>query len=117
MNMLRTSVFGKGMLLFVGILFINLNFILSEVSALKKTEANKDLLKTIVRILTVNGLEEEVEHDAPPVEDGSSFDLFPHAVQSGLLYSFHYLAGHRVDMASGDVCSGIFEDEPRPPKS
>lgn len=116
MEFFRSHTFRKVFTLVVGIVFINLCFILSEVNALKKYRVNKVLVENIEKIISINTLEEESDSASTLVGADQFLDLLHHQHSASLSCTTSDLKNQFNLRHSSHILSLILDVAIQPPE-
>lgn len=70
--MLRNPFLAKPLTILIGVIFLNLSFVLAEVSALDFENHDSALFENLVRLISTSGFEEEKDANGEPTHEISS---------------------------------------------
>ena len=116
MQFLRSNVFRKIFALVVGVVFLNLCFILSEINALKQYRINKKIVENIERIISINGLEEEKDSSSSISWEDEFIDL-DHTRQNPNLSDFYICVTTQfLSDRSEQILPGVVDITIQPPE-
>lgn len=100
----------------VGVVFLNLCFILSEINALKKYHINKKLVENIERIISINGLEEEKDSASSISWEDEFIDLY-HARHNASFSDFYInITAQFASDHSEQILPGVLDITIQPPE-
>jgi hypothetical protein len=113
---IRTHIASRFFTIFIGAVFMNMSFFLSEVRLLK-LDLNRDMAENIVKLISGAGFEEERESGEESMAgEGKVVDMFLSLALAPPLVSGTFLSQSKLHADDGSLSPGCVEITTPPPK-
>ena len=116
MNFIRTHIASRIFTIFVGVVFLNMSFFVSEVRMLK-LDLNRDLAQNIAKLVSGAGFEEEREAgEESSANEGKVVDIFLTLNSSTPLIAGMFIPKNKIHQDGRSLSPGCVEITTPPPK-
>jgi hypothetical protein len=115
MSFIRSHIASRIFTIFIGAVFLNMSFFLSEVRMLK-LDLNRDLAHNIAKLISGAGCEEEREAGEESVNEGKIVDIFLTLDSSATLIAGICIPKNKMHVDDRSLSPGCVEITTPPPK-
>jgi hypothetical protein len=116
MNLIRRHIASRILTIFIGAIFLNMSFFLSEVRMLK-LDVDRELAHNIAKLVSGTGLEEEREAgEESSAGEGKTIDIFLTINASATLIAGIVIPKNKIHADDRSLSTGCVEITTPPPK-